>query len=248
MSEDAKRKAIKKYFKPFPYWSILFILLGIVVFIIGTQSSGGVAVAGIVSLAIGGLAIYASAGGKPSDSQMDEYIKEDFERVNKQMLKKLGLDESELVAETQYVYGPGEYKSGVADLWKVGSDLRCRYTPIGCTAIGFGEKQLVYFNCLLDLTTGNMLDVATDEYFYKDVVSASTKSMSTSFRFKNGQTLQFDEAEVFTLTTSGGTAVTTALESRQLLQAKGVKSKEIELNSADKALQVIRRMLRDKKG
>jgi len=247
MSEDAKRKAIKKYFKPFPKWSIWLILLGIVVLLIGTQTSGGVAVAGIVILAIGALVIYTSVGGKPSDSQMDQYLEEDLQKVAQKMLEKLGLDESEMVAESVFIHGPGWKKLGVERHAKLGADRKPRYTPIQCTVIGFCENQLVYYNCLLDFTTGGFLDVSTDEYFYRDVVSASTQSVSMSIPIAKGKVVQLDSSEEFTLTTSGGTTVSNSLETLGLLNEMGLKDANMQLANFDRGIQVIRRMLRDKK-
>ena len=97
---------------------------------------------------------------------------------------------------------------------------------------------------ILDLTTGNVLREGTDEYFYRDVVSASTKTRSTSFLFK-GQTVQFNEAEVFSLTTSGGTSIEVFLRDPKLAQLMG--GGNIPTTEAEQAVMTVKKMLREKK-
>ena len=57
--------------------------------------------------------------------------------------------------------------------------------------------------------------------------------------------LQLNAAEMFTLTTSGGTSIEVLLRDPTLIQKIGG---EMPTTKADKAIQSIRTMLRDKKG
>jgi len=245
MTETEKRAAIVKYFKPFPKWAIWSILIGLGVAILGSSEST-MLIVGIALIAIGAFGIYSGTGGKPTDAQMEDFLKEDLAMIIKQMLKKIGMDESELVGESQYVYGPGFRTGTETEAAKVGEDGVLRYTPIKCASIGFGANQLLYYECLLDMTTGKMLNEGTDEFFYKDVVSASTKTESYSFQWK-GRQVQFNEAEKFTLTTTGGTSFTVFLKDPKLAEIMGVGSANIPTTNAEKAIQVIRKMLREKK-
>lgn len=243
MTEAEKRAAIVKYFKPFPTWAIWFILGGLALAVLGSSVSTLLLI-GIAAIAIGALGIYLGVGAKATDQQMDQFLQEDFISVTKQMLKKIGMDETELVAESQHVYGPG-FGTGT-EAAKKGKDGKVRYTPIKLASIGFGANQLLYYSCLLDMTTGKMLNEATDEFFYKDVVSASTKMQSASFKWK-GQQHQFNEAETFTLTTAGGTSFSVFLRDPQLASVMGVSGGDIPTGDAEKAIQAIRKMLREKK-
>ena len=42
--------------------------------------------------------------------------------------------------------------------------------------MNFGQHQLLVYTCTIDITTGNTLHESADEYFYRDVVSVSTKT------------------------------------------------------------------------
>ncbi len=246
MSNEEKRKAIKKYFKPFPKWGVWFILAGLVVAFIGSQTSGGVVVAGIIILAIGALGIYMAVGGKPSDQEMDKYIAEDLSVAKNKSLQKTSIDESELVGESVVVTGPRFWNTAGAEiLYKKGSDGRLRFTPINVSVLQMTQNQIISYQCCLDLTTGNYLNESTDEYFYKDVVSVATKTESKSISSEKFGTIQLNAAETFALTTAGGTSIEVILKDPKLIDMMG--GGDIPTTEAERAIQVVRKMLREKK-
>ena len=192
-------------------------------------------------------------GAKPTDRQMDEWLEKDLEGLNKKALDKVGTDESELVGEPVQITGPRFWGVGGAEVhYKRGNDNIIRFTPLGISVINFTQNQLLAYSCVYDFTTGKALNESTDEYFYKDVVSVATKSESRSVTFKSGQstkTIQLDAAETFVLTTSGGTSISVLLSDPKLIeQMVGKKGGEIPTTRAEKAIQTIRKMLREKKG
>jgi len=242
MSNEAKRENIKKYFKPFPTWAVWFILAGLIVALFG----GGAIVAGIIILAIGAIGIYGAIGGKPDDKKMDEYIAEDLSQAKIKSLQKTSIDESELVGESVVVTGPRLWNTADADiLHKKGKDGILRFTPINISVLHMTQHQIVSYQCCLDLTTGNYLNESTDEYFYKDVVSVATKTESKSYSSEKFGTIQLDAAETFVLTTSGGTSVETVLKDPKLIDIMG--GGDIPTTEAERAIQVVRKMLREKK-
>ena len=115
------------------------------------------------------------------------------------------------------------------------------------TAIIMTENQLVTYNSALDLMTGNSLNETTDEYFYKDVVSVSTETSSATFidpKNKNS-VQQLHTAEFFKLTTSGGTSIKVFIKDPKLIAMMG--NSALPGTDAEKAVQSIRKMLREKK-
>lgn len=248
---DERRSQIKKYFKTFPKWAIWMIVIG--VFLLGAYGLG------LILIAIGVWGIF-SWSQKPSDQQMDNWIAEDLKGIEDKALNKTGVDRSELVGETVVVYGPRFWNIGGADTGiSKGKDEIIRFTPIGVTVINFTQNQLVTYQCAFDLTTGNTLSESTDEYFYRDVVSVATQTQSKSYTWESGKLnannplaalvvagkLQLNTAETFVLTTSGGTSVEVVIRDIQLIQKmKG----DIPASPAEKAVQSVRKMLREKKG
>jgi len=246
MANESKREAIKKYFKPFPKWAIWFISAGVIVACIGSQASGGAVVAGIVIIGIGVLGIWMAVGGKPTDQEMDKYIAEDLSLAKSKSLQKASIDESELVGESVVVTGPRFWDTaGATILFKKGKDGRLRFTPINISVLHMTQHQIVAYQCCLDLTTGNFLNEATDEYFYKDVVSVATKTESKSYQSEKFGTIQLNAAETFVLTTSGGTSVEMILKDPKLIEMMG--GGDIPTTEAERAIQVVRKMLREKK-
>ena len=143
---------------------------------------------------------------------------------------------------------------------KKGADGVIRFMPLGVTVINFTQNQLAAYQCALDLMTDNALSESTDEYFYRDVVSVATQSKSLTWDraaipsalvkgplkglISHGK-LQLNAAETFVLTTSGGTSIEVVLQDPQLIKSAGGGS--IPTQMAEKAVQAVSKMLREKK-
>jgi len=248
-----ERSQIKKYFKKFPKWAVWMIIIGLP--LLAAKFLGVIP----IGLGIWGIVSYYQ---KPSDAEMDAWIQEDLQNLKTRALAKTGLDSSELIAESVMVYGPRFWKIGGAEVGiKKGDDGIVRFMPIGVTVINFTPHQLMAYQCALDLTTGNSLSESTDEYFYRDVVSVSTQSKTLTWDkamiganalsvrqlepLMTGDKLQFNAAETFALTTSGGTSIEVVLRDPKLIESVGGGS--IPTDVADKAVQTVRKMLREKK-
>jgi len=157
----------------------------------------------------------------------------------------MGIDESELVGEAVTVTGPRLWDTAGAIIkFRKGKDETIRFSPVNTTVINFTQNQLLIFNCVLDISTGNSLNENTDEYFYRDVVSVSTKTESKTVKIGQ-EDVQMNSAETFSLTTSGGTSISILLRDPKLAERMG--GGNIPITHAEKAIQVVRKMLRDKK-
>ncbi len=243
MNEETKRGMTKAYFRKFPTWALGAIVVGL----IACSAGGGGIAFGLLLLAAGGAAIYFSMGGKPSDQQMDEWLDEDLKALERKALSKTGTDESECVSESVNVFGPRFWDIGRAEVkFKKGGDNVLRYSPVEVSVISFTQNQLVSYKCVLDRFTGNALNEETEEYFYKDVVSVSTKTESRNVDVASlGGSLHLKTAECFTLTTSGGTSLSVFLRDQALIEKMG--GGELPTTRAEKAMQAVRKMLREKK-
>lgn len=94
------------------------------------------------------------------------------------------------------------------------------------------------------MVTGNVLKEETEEFFYRDVVSVSTKTDSATFTYK-GQTHQINDTETFVLTTSGATSIRVPLRSPRWAGILG--GGEMPTTHAEEAIAAVRAMLRQKK-
>jgi hypothetical protein len=245
MTEEEKRKAIKKYFQKFPTGAIWLILFGLILAIAG-HNSGAVIFLGIVLIALGILLIVLGTGGKPTDREMDKFLAEDLETAKKKSLLKLTMDESQIVGDPLVIQGIRvKTNANVKAAYRRGADSQIRYTPVDVTVLHMTQHQLVSYQAALDLFTGSLFSEATDEYFYKDIVSVATKTISMPATIA-GKTYTLNAAETFQLTTSGGTSITVLLKDPTLIALMG-KGGDIPITEAERAITVIRSMLREKK-
>lgn len=232
---DEKRKSILKYFtNTFPKWAVILIVIGVIMILAGISKSFGVAVFGLLLAAGGGFGIYNYLQ-VPTDEQIDQWTREDLLELDQRALKKTGVDKSDLVGETVTMTGPGDFQ-----YVKLGKDGVLRFGRKRAVALNFTQHQLVAYECVVDVTTGNTVNEKTDEYFYKDVVSVSTST-------EDGQIgdMKISSGEYFKLTTSGGTSI------RVFLSAPEVAAKfhgQMPSNDSERCIQMVRKMLREKKG
>jgi hypothetical protein len=235
--------AIKKYFAPFPKWAVWMIVLGVpLLFAKGL---------GILFIALGvyGLVRYFQ---KASDAQVDAWIEESLKKLQTQALNKIGTDPTDLVnpdggaVVITGLVGDVAWPQGTFIGYRTGKDKVFRFSPLDVTIVNFTRDQLLVYQCALDLTTGNALSEKTDEYFYRDVVSVSTVTESANVRVSAKKVVQAKAAETFKLTTSGGTSVKVTLSDPEVLKEVGGGG-TIPKTRSDKAIQTVRKMLREKK-
>jgi len=242
---EPDRAKIEKYFtSKFPKWAIWLIVIGVLLLL----APGAVKLVGLLLIAGGGFAIYSSMQ-IPSDAEIDEWTQGDLAKLSKRSLEKMGIDDSELQSETVTLTGPRLKDLGPSKFgYRKGKDNILRFTPVNSTVINFTQNQLLVYTCALDLISGNTVNEATDEYFYRDVVSVQTLSETVSVNLPGSEFngLQCNAAESFRLTTSGGTSVSMVLRDPSLIQKMG--GGEIPTTVAERAIQTIRKMLREKKG
>jgi hypothetical protein len=229
------RDQIKKYFKPFPRWTLWMIAIGIP--LLALHGAGLVPIGlGIVGLAV---------SKRPSDAQMDAWLDADLKALHVKALQKTGIDASEIIADPVSMIGFPQKNIASADLgFRRGNDKVLRFTPITATILNFTANQLVVYQCVFDRTTGNALNEGADEYFYRHVVGVRTKTMCQTYQTKTGETLQLELAEMFQLTTAAGTSVEVLLRDPKLIQMMG--GGDVPTTRAEKAIQAVRKMLREK--
>jgi hypothetical protein len=199
---------------------------------------------GVLFIAIGvvGLAGYAS---RPSDAQIDAWLDQDVEALKSKALAKTGIDASELVKDQDSLIGfPLKNIAGAQRLKKRGKDNVLRTTPITITILNYTANQLIVYQCVFDRTTGKALNESADEYFYRHVVGVRTRTMCQTYQTTNGEIVQLELAEMFQLTTAGGTSVEVLLSDPKLIEMMG--GGEVPMSRSEKAIQAVRKMLREK--
>lgn len=241
-----KNEIVKNYFKSIGCGFIIPIIIGAATCFLGSDSGAAIAI-GILFCIIGiAWAILAAKKIVP-DQKFDEIKNEYLENLKAVARQKVDIDESELITDCDVLVGPKLWNIGGAEVHhKKGDDKILRYTPLNVTILNYTANQLLSYTCVFDMTTGKALNETTDEFFYKDIVSVSTKTESKTFVTDDKkETLQLNAAEMFYLKTAGGNGIEVVLSDPTL--AKEMGDGEFDKSGADKMLQSIRRMLREKK-
>lgn len=145
-----------------------------------------------------------------SDNQLDSIASSSISKskILQMALSKLGLDEDN-VKEIAPIYLSGYYFlniSGILPEVKKGEDGRWRSSFYESSVLLFSETQVYSYNYRVGLIK-DIKSEKTDEYFYKDIVSASTDSKEITVEAIKDTIYQ----ESFILTTSGGTIISCSI-------------------------------------
>ncbi|MCA9996997.1 MAG: hypothetical protein KDE56_14665 [Anaerolineales bacterium] len=254
MNDESKRTALRKYFKPPDTLMLPIVLfsLGVIFILIGLSAEEyGMVTLGIIIATGGGAWWYTASQQKgnliPSDKEVDQWFQEDVQKIVEQSLGKLGLDESLLVREAIPITGPILWDvNGVAKedlLWKKGKDDILRFAVNHITVLQFTDQVIAAYSCDFNFVKNVTLNDATNEFHYLDIVSVSTKEDSTSYTLPTGVSLTHSQA--FRMSVSSGDTINIVIGAAELGKITG--GGKVPTTAAEKAIQVIRTMLREKK-
>jgi hypothetical protein len=203
-------KAIRKFFKAGDQSSataVLLIVLGAVNLLLLFV---GMVINGIIGAAVLGLGIYKykNSSSEGMAQQIDALLASEEKKALDLALSKLGLDRDELGSVEPLVVSGYKFSDipfgFVAKQEKSTGKWR---SPLGEVAvIIFSDDVLHSYKRIFSFVDPSFKGEETDEYFYKDVVSISTKSEVEKLPGvgKFAATISY---ESLTLTTSGGTSV-----------------------------------------
>ena len=179
----------------------------------------------------------------PTENQLDSWLEEDINEIIKvRPFEKLGIFKEDLVAESMHVLGPVYWNINGFNsddiLMKTGDDGFNRYSIWTIHTFHFTENYLCSYKCYYNWLSNTYINESTNEFFYKDVVSVKTDTISSALTLKDGQ--QLVQSEAFQLKLMGD-EVTVITNDVNLKTSQSIASK------AEKAVQSIRVLLREKK-
>ncbi|MGE0127253.1 MAG: hypothetical protein AB7U82_04020 [Blastocatellales bacterium] len=249
MNEQTKRDKLRSYFKKHSVKpGVWLMLLGIFGAMFSQQLEGAFAVS--ILMAVSGiiwLIIFAVlASNRIDDMQVDRWMQEDLNWIVGKSLNKTGLDRSEIIAEPLLITGPILWTTtGVSNedlLWRKGKDGVARFTIQRVTVILLTKQLLASYACDFNFLKNVTLNERADEYHYKDVVSVSTQEISTSYTLPNG--VSCVQAQAFRVSIVNGENIQVMTGASALAEITGGS---LPSNGSEKAVQVIRKMLREKR-
>lgn len=221
----------KKYFRTTSYKP--GIVLGVIGMFLLLTGKGGPVVIGLALVGLGGFLIYQQVSGRPADAEIDRQTEAVMSEIRQRALRKLGLDMDEVSLIDPIVVGGYFLGSlGTPNLVRQGKDGRFRSSSFEGVVIFFGEQELHAYKYQMSLIADENR-VSTDVYFYRDVVSVSTNSSSSPVHVVGETKEKLWKTEVFTLTTSGATAVVCSMNTSD--------------GAAERTIQGARQLVRNKK-
>jgi hypothetical protein len=259
--DSRDRERVLRYFQRLPEWPFVLAAVGLLLAAAGPGWEGrALGAAGLVAAACYSLRFLHTS---PSDADFDALTGEDIAKVKDWALERTDLAPGETIRDPVVIVGPRFRHLGGAQFgFRRGTDGQARFTPLNVTIINFTEHQLVTYQCALDLITGKPLNERSEEFFYTDVVSVALRSDAFTYEVAdldpkilarvpkladsavNGR-IQVAGAEVFSMSTAGGTSIEVVLNDPVLIEQLG--GGRVESVPAGDAVQAVRRMLRDKK-
>lgn len=253
MTDEIKRKRIRRYFsKSLLGFNITVLIIGFAVIFISIANRNlgmnGVIVGTALSI-VGVLSVIMSIIhriNRPKDGEIDSWLSDDLEEIVKRSLNKLGLNSEQIRGDELRIISPIYWEtSGITFkevLYKKGKDGLIRFSIYRVTIIQLAEQLLASYACDFNFLKNVKLNEETNEFHYVDIASVSTSEISSSYKLPNGKSLV--HAQVFRLTAVNGEKIEVTIGASKLNENINGKLPE---TGAEKAVQVIRVMLRDKK-
>jgi hypothetical protein len=199
-----------KYFEPTSYKG--GIALGVVGLILLLTGKPAAALWGLLFAGLGAFLIYRQTAGRPTDADIERQVHAVMAELPQRALQKLGLDADEVTLIDPIIVGGFFHGTlGTGSRVKRGKDGRLRSSLFEEVAIFFAEQELHAYKYQVSLVRMDESSERTDVYFYRDVVSVSTRSSSRPVPVVGEARPQAFKTEVFTLTTSGGTDIECAM-------------------------------------
>lgn len=263
MDEDSKRRAIQKYFKKgSPVWAIVLLVFGIIgTLIAGLAESAEGAMVGVVFIIIGAVGIATGQSGKPSDSQVDDWLESDRKALVKRSKVKLGVDESQVVSNPYELFiwlWPGMDTYGIPDEdveYKRGK-VPCKYPHFYYYLVRHSawrfqvfyptEHYLASYGCAFDFLRGKFVNERTAEIYYKDITILETRTEDRIDAKRSG--LKESYFERFRLKVSSGDAIEVSIPSEYLInQELNDNPSEAPSTRCEIMVQSMRKMIQAKK-
>jgi len=195
-----------------------------------SSSSFGTIILGLIVGGAGGYLIYLQTGARPTDNEIDQVCSGQLKDLKEKALKKLGLDEDQ-VKEADPITFNGYYYRNIRSgcLYHKGKDNILRSSTYEGVMFFFSAEQVYCYEHRFSIVADEKQE-STEEYFYRDIVSAATKSETVTYRA--GDKDESYSVEKFSLTTSGGTSISAAIH---------------DMGTAERSINGMKSLLRNKK-
>jgi len=182
----------------------------------------------------------------PSDEEIDTWLHEDINNLVNASYEKLGLAKEQIIRDPLIIFSPIYWVTkGVPAneiLYRKGKDKVLRFAVYQVTIFLLADHLLASYICDYNFIRKISLNERTYEYHYQDIVSVTTEETSGSYKLPDGA--RFVLAQKFRLSVSSGESIEVVINPQTIADTF---SGTLQPTGAERAVQVIRTMLRSKK-
>jgi|694.fasta_scaffold68974_3 hypothetical protein len=148
---------------------------------------------------------YEMAEPKPSDEQMDKWLKDDIEKIRCESLRRLGLDSEDYIAEPHYIGGPAR---GLEETkYAIGKDGKTRFSHFNILIVYFINHHLAAYQSLNSIENGVTLFDSTQEFPYQEITKLGTHTVKDEIIIVGDNVVSERGFQEFTLATSGANQI-----------------------------------------
>ena len=180
-----------------------------------------------VAIVGGGIFLFIRRNkGKPSDAEVDAWLRQSIEDVAEESINRLGLpvtyesdgSRSKESLQTLTLQGPNVWSRPGIDnndiVFKKGKDDLVRFGTYRLVVLHLTTHHLTSYQCDYNFLRDVALNVETDEYPYEHIVTVSTREEASSFTLPTG--VKMTHSEQFRISVSSGEAITVAVNFPEL--------------------------------
>jgi len=149
---------------------------------------------------------FAQDEPKPSDTEMDQWLADDIEKLVREAARRLGLSTQDIIANRCILGGPSPSIKEIR--YAVGKDGRIRYSHFDILIVFLTDHHLASYESKNSLLSGKVLSESTKEFPYKEITSLGTRTIKQKITLANTDERTLEEAmQEFTLATSGSNTI-----------------------------------------
>jgi len=194
---------------------------------------------------------------RPDDRTIDAWLREDIEQLKPRALERLNLDwatwgNEEGVADPLVIQGLPVWNAdtkgpplGVPKedwRWKRGRDRAWRFSVNRILIFFLLMDKLSSYHCDHNFMRGVALNEGDDEFYYRDIVSTSTREMSTAYRLTEGYHMMV--AQYFAVTVPSGDRIEAIVGLLGVVKSTRMPAVD---TGADNTIKALRNQIREKK-
>lgn len=184
---------------------------------------------------------FSMAEPKPSDEQIDEWMENDIEKIVKEAIIKLDLQDEDVKAKPFMIGGPASQLKETK--YASGKDEKTRYSHFEILVVFLTDYHVAAYQSINSMEIGQPLTDKTQEFPYKEITNLGTETVKHEFYLINGKSIKENGLQAFILATSGANLINIGYRFARNIDSQG----ELIKIGGEHTISAIRKKLQDYK-